>query len=99
MQESVSLWKWTRLYVLCTPLTLVCVYVLFHLFWNVPFSSLISPSVVICGVTVMQALLMYLARRYSDSHQHDTGIHGCDCGVFDGSYPHRSALRREIQSA
>lgn len=74
MHESLSLWKWTRLFVLCTLLTFVCVYVLFHLFLNVALSSLIYPSLVVCGVMLMQAPLMYFARKYSDSHQKDPRI-------------------------
>ena len=74
MQESPSLWKWVRVFATLSPLMFIWVYVFFHLFLNVPSGDLVLPSLVFCGVAVMQAPLMYCARRYSDYHQNDKRI-------------------------
>ncbi len=74
MQESPSLWKWVRVFATLSPLNFIWLYVFFHLFLNVPSSDLVFPSLVFCGVIVMQAPLMYYARRYSDCHQNDKRI-------------------------
>jgi hypothetical protein len=74
MQDSPSLWKWVRVFAMFSPLSFIWMYVFFHLFFGVPSSHLIFPSLVICSVMVMQAPLMYYARRYSDYHQKDKRI-------------------------
>ena len=71
MADYPSFGKWLRASVVASPITVICVYVLFHVILKVPLRSIIFPSLLACGANVLFGVLMFFARRYSARHNED----------------------------